>query len=100
MQAALLGRFGDTDWSRNTLAAGVVTVGQAVQSVIIGRRNWLFVDTQAGAEASADLYWLRQTCSVNGIDGYRYLKAIPVARPKAKTVDEFEALLPWRFALD
>ena len=33
-QAALLGRFGGTDLSRNTLAASVVRVGQAVQPVI------------------------------------------------------------------
>jgi len=39
-------------------------------------------------------------CLVNGIDGYRYLKALLVALPKAKAVDDFEALLPWRIALD
>ncbi len=33
-QAALLGRFGGTDLSRNTLAASVVRVGQAVQPVL------------------------------------------------------------------
>ena len=33
-QAALLGRFGGTDTSRNTLAASVVRVGQAVQPIV------------------------------------------------------------------
>ena len=33
-QAALLGRFGGSDLSRNTMAASVVRVGQAVQPVI------------------------------------------------------------------
>lgn len=33
-QAALLGRFGGTDIARNTLAASVVRVGQAVQPVV------------------------------------------------------------------
>jgi hypothetical protein len=33
-QAALLARFGGTDLARNTLAASVVRVGQAVQPVI------------------------------------------------------------------
>jgi hypothetical protein len=47
-----------------------------------------------------NLYSLLQTCLVNGIDGYRYLKALLVARPKAKTVEDFETLLPWRIALD
>ena len=71
----------------------------AIRPFVIGRRNWLFADTQAGADASANLYSLLQTCLVNGIDGYRYLRALLVALPKAKTVEDFEALLPWRIAL-
>jgi transposase len=43
---------------------------------------------------------LLQTCVVNGIDGYRYLKALLVGLPRAKTVEDFEALLPWRITLD
>ncbi len=70
----------------------------AIRPFVIGRRNWLFADTQAGADASANLYSLLQTCLVNGIDGYRYLEALLVALPRAKTVEDFEALLPWRIA--
>lgn len=66
---------------------------------MIGRRNWLFADTVAGANASANLYSLLQTCKVNGIDGYRYLRALLIALPSAKTVEDYEALLPWRIAL-
>ena len=66
---------------------------------VIVRRNWLFADTQAGSDASANLYSLLQTCLVNGIDGYRYVEAQLVAPPRAKTVEDFEALLPWRIAL-
>lgn len=68
----------------------------AIRPFCVGRRNWLFADTVAGANASANLYSLLQTCPVNGIDGYRYLAALLVALPKAKTVDDYEALLPWR----
>ena len=52
----------------------------------------------AGANASANLYSLLQTCLANGIDGYRYLSALLVELPKARTVEDFEALLPWRLA--
>lgn len=62
----------------------------------VGRRNWLFADTVGGANASANLYSLLQTCAANGIDGYRYLRAFLVELPKAKTVEDFENLLPWR----
>ena len=67
---------------------------------MVGRRNWLFADTVAGATASANLYSLLQTCAANGIDGYQYLKALFVELPKARTVDDFDALLPWRISLD
>jgi transposase len=68
----------------------------AIRPFCVGRRNWLFADTVAGANASANLYSLLQTCLVNGIDGYRYLRALLVELPKAKTVEDYEALLPWR----
>ena len=58
-----------------------------------------FADTVAGAHASANLYSLLQTCQANGIDGYRYLSALLVELPMAKTVDVYEALLPWRLAM-
>jgi transposase len=50
-QAALLGRFGGTQLSRNTLAAGVVRVGQAVQPVINLLRDALL---DAGQRRSTD----------------------------------------------
>ena len=68
----------------------------AIRPFCVGRRNWLFADTVAGANASANLYSLLQTCLVNGIDGYAYLKALLIALPMAKTVEDYEALLPWR----
>lgn len=72
----------------------------AIRPFVVGRRNWLFADTVGGANASANLYSLLQTCVVNGIDGYHYLKALLIALPRAKTVEDYEPLLPWRIALD
>ena len=71
----------------------------AIRPFCVGRRNWLFADTVAGANASANLYSLLQTCKVNRIDGYRYLRALFIALPQAKTVDDYAALLPWRMEL-
>jgi len=42
---------------------------------------------------------LLQTCQVNRIDGYRYLRALFVALPKARTADDYAQLLPWRIDL-
>jgi transposase len=72
----------------------------AIRPFCVGRRNWLFADTVGGANASANLYSLLQTCLANGIDGYRYLRALLVALPAAKSVEDYEALLPWRIAMD
>lgn len=71
----------------------------AIRPFVVGRRNWLFADTVAGAKASANLYSLLQTCVVNDIDPYRYLTALLTDLPKATTADDFEALLPWRLTL-
>jgi len=68
----------------------------AIRPFVTGRTNWLFSDTVAGANASANLYSLLQTCIVNGIDGYRYLRALLGALPTASTAADYEALLPWR----
>ena len=71
----------------------------AIRPFCVGRRNWLFADTVAGANASANLYSLLQTCQVNGIDGYRHLRALFIALPKAQTADDYAALLPWHIDL-
>ena len=71
----------------------------SIRPFVVGRKGWLFSDTVAGANASANLYSLVQTCKANGIDSYRYLSALFIALPKATTVDDYEALLPWRIAL-
>lgn len=59
------------------------------------RHNWLFADTVAGANASANLYSLVETCKANGIDPYAYLVRLFLKLPAAQTADDFEALLPW-----
>jgi transposase len=47
------------------------------------------------------LHWLLDgiDLAANGIDSYRYLRALFIALPNAKTVDDYEDLLPWRIAL-
>ena len=70
----------------------------AIRPFVVGRRNWLFADTVAGAHASANLYSLVETCKANRIDPYDYLVRLFSKLPHAKTADDFEALLPWRIA--
>lgn len=67
----------------------------AIRPFVIGRRNFLFCDTVAGANASASLYSLVETCKANDVDPYQYLVALFKALPHAQTADDYEALLPW-----
>ena len=72
----------------------------AIRPFTVGRRNWLFYDTVAGANAAANLYSLIETCKANGVEPYRYLVALFTALPLAQTADEYESLLPWRLSLE
>jgi transposase len=67
----------------------------AIRPFVIGRKNWLFSDTQKGAVASANLYSLIETAKANGLNTFEYLEKVLTDLPNAKTVEEIEALLPW-----
>ncbi len=68
---------------------------RVIKPFVIGRKNWLFSKSQNGAKASANLYSIVETAKANGIEPYSYLRHIFTQLPKAKTVEDFEALLPW-----
>jgi transposase len=67
----------------------------AIRPFALGRRNWLFADTVNGAKASATLYSLVETAKANGREPYAYLKQLFEKLPLAKSVADFEALLPF-----
>lgn len=66
-----------------------------IRPFVVGRNNWMFADTLKGAEASAALYSLIVMARANGRNPFLYLKAVFTELPKAKTVDDVAALLPW-----
>ncbi len=67
----------------------------AIRPFVMGRKAWLFSDTPAGADASARLYSLIETAKANRIEPYAYLRQVFTKLPKANTLAEIEALLPW-----
>jgi transposase len=67
----------------------------AIRPFALGRRNWLFADTVKGAKASAALYSIVSTARANGLEPYAYLRRLFAELPKAKTVADFEAMLPF-----
>jgi len=70
----------------------------ALRPFVLGRKAWLFSDTPAGAEASARLYGLIETAKANGCEPYAYLRRVFTDLPKATTLAQIEALLPWNIA--
>jgi hypothetical protein len=67
----------------------------AIRPFVVGRKNWLFSNSVAGAKASANLYGLIETAKANGLEPYAYLRHVFETIPAAQTVDDFDALLPW-----
>ena len=70
-------------------------IERAIRPFVIGRNNWIFSDTVKGVKASANLYSLIETAKLNGLEPYRYLRHVFTELPKATSIDEIEALLPW-----
>src|SRR5574338_418310 len=67
----------------------------AIRPFVVGRKAWLFADTQAGAHASALIYSLVETAKANGLEPYLWLRNVLRELPAATTVEHFDALLPW-----
>lgn len=70
----------------------------AIRPFVIGRKNWLFAGTQAGAEASACLYSLIETAKANNLEPYKYLRYLFEKLPFASSEDDYRALLPYNLS--
>jgi transposase len=71
----------------------------AIRPFAIGRNNWIFADTVNGAKASAALYSLISTARANALEPYAYLMNLFEKLPHARTVGDFEDLLPFNPAV-
>lgn len=65
-----------------------------IRPFAVGRKNWLFSDSVAGAEASAMIYSILQTARANGLEPYAYMRHLLTELPKSQTIDQIEKLLP------
>ena len=70
---------------------------RAMKDFAIGRKNWMFSNSTDGAEASAIIYSLMQTCKIHLVEPYAYFKSVLAALPTA-TTEDLESLLPFNFA--
>ena len=67
----------------------------AIRPFVVGRKNWLFAGTPAGAESSAIHYSLIESAKLAKLNPYEYLMYVFARLPYAKTRDDRVKLLPW-----
>lgn len=72
-------------------------IENSIRPFAIGRKNWMFSNSQAGAKASANLYSLVETAKANSLNPYDYLRCVFTQLPNATSVEEVEQLLPWEY---
>ncbi|MFA5544666.1 MAG: transposase domain-containing protein [Sphaerochaetaceae bacterium] len=65
----------------------------------MGASNWLFSNTDSGAEVSSVMYTLAQNAKLNGINEMDYLWALLDRIPSCSTEKDWEKLLPWNIDL-
>lgn len=61
---------------------------RSIKPFVMGRKNWLFANTPAGAESSAVIYSLIETAKENGVDPYHYLLWVFREAPGAAASDQ------------
>jgi transposase len=68
-----------------------------MKRIATGRKNWLFVGSDAGGKTAAVLFSFTSTCRRHGIDAFVYLRDI-LTRLPTHPADRLEELLPDRWA--
>ncbi len=75
-------------------------IENAIRPFVIGRKNWLFSNTAKGAITTGNFYTLIETAKANNLEPSRYLETVLEKLPHAKTVSDFENLLPFNITLE
>ena len=68
-----------------------------LRAVAVGRKNWLFAGSMAGAHRAAVIYSLIQSCRLADIDPFRYLRDV-LLRVATHPADRVAELTPKAWA--
>ena len=75
---------------------------RAIRTFCIGKKNWMFINSVKGANASAVIYSVTESAKLNGLRPYAYLDHLLTELPKLVDKDgnieepsRLDALLPW-----
>lgn len=70
------------------------TAERALRGISLGRKNYLFMGSDAGGERAAAIYSLVETAKLNGIDPEAYLRDV-LTRIADHPINRIDELLPW-----
>jgi transposase len=65
-----------------------------IRSLALGRKNYLFAGSDAGAERAAILYSILRTCALHDVDGYAYLTDVLGKLAEGWPARRLDELLP------
>ena len=74
---------------------------RSIKDFCVGRKNWMFINSVNGAQASAVVYSICETAKANNLQVYRYLEHLLTELPKLAGQDgsidtaKLDDLLPW-----
>jgi transposase len=74
-------------------------VENLIRKLALGRKNFLFAGSPAGAKAAGTYYSLIGTCELNGIDPYKYFCAMLNQIRLCSTESDYQRLLPYSIKL-
>ena len=72
---------------------------RSLRGIALGRKNYLFLGSDAGGERAATLYSLLETAKLNGMNPEAYLREVLTVIADYP-VNRVEELLPWRLQAD
>jgi hypothetical protein len=72
-------------------------VERAIRPVALGRKNHLFAGSDLGGERWATLCSLIETCKMNGVEPYAYLRDVLQRMVDGHLVNRLDELLPWNW---
>jgi transposase len=100
-------RYALTHWPKllNYLKDGRIEIDNnlienAIRPFALGRKNWLFNGSPAGAKAGATFFSLIETCKANHLDPYRYLCTMLNRIRDCVTQEDYKKLLPQFITLE
>ena len=67
----------------------------AIRSIALGRKNYLFAGSDTGGERAAAIYTIVQTAKLNGLNQEAYLRDILASIAEGHPINRVNELLPW-----